>query len=886
VPFPPAIARNQDESFVLEDVADDLCLRAATGGLGRLDRRDGLIERVLAALCSPGGKSVMLVGPPDVGKTALVHELATRLAAGNVPAPLRGQSLWRISANDLIAGARYTGMWQDRARALVQGGRGGTIFAMGDPIGIIDAGRWSESSNNLSRHLRPYAESGELALICECSPEALAAAQKTEPSFVAAFHRVDVPEPPVEEAREILAAAAARLSDDQSVLIDSDAVAAAIELTIRFEPYRSLPGKAVRLLEETVQHAVMRREQAARIAGPDVIESFALRSGLPRIVLSDELPLAVRDVHEFFESRVLGQEEAVSAVVDLVAVAKANLSAPEKPLGSFFFVGPTGVGKTELSKALAEYLFGSRSRIIRFDMAEFGSYDAVQRLIGTAWNSDGEGELTRRVREEPFCVVLLDEIEKAHGDAHDALLAVLGEGRLTDANGRTADFRNAIVIMTSNLGASRSQTAPLGFQGADAIAEADRLRRHFVEQAERFFRPEFVNRIDRVVVFRPLGEETVRTIARRELGKLLLREGIAGRRLLVEVDHDVIDTLAAAGFDPAYGARPLQRAIERSVIEPLSRLIAERVPEPGDLIRLSVQDGRVSVQLEKVARPEPHRAERELEAEPAHLGRLEKQVEQLVEAVSSESETPAARALTEERSELVVATHEPAFWDDPTDAREVLERLYQLERVLDRLDRLLHRTTGLLELARHLRSTRDRTRAHELRHAIAEVGDELRVARLEIEAAHAGPDRGGAVVRVVGIGTDAERWASSLFAMYVAWAERTGREVAGLPSQGTIRIEGLSSFALLRGEQGLHRLDRSEGSQLARVIVSPLDQDGGGGAADEDAVNEVIRVYSQGRRSFVRDTRTGVRVGNLVAVVERGDLDAFLRAELAALVSA
>jgi ATP-dependent Clp protease ATP-binding subunit ClpA len=249
LPFPspgePQLTRSED-GFTLEDFGDELTARAKEGRLGQLDRRDALVERVLVALASPGRSSVMLVGPRDVGKTALVHDVARRLASEAVPPVLRGRPLWRISANELIAGATYTGMWQDRVRVVIARGRAdGTIFAMGDPDAIVDAGRWSKSDNNMARSLRPYVENGELSLICECTPEVFAAAHRSEPSFVDAFHRIDVPEPSVEDAGEILIDAARRIEAGQAVEIDGDALAAALELTRRFEPYRALPGKAL-----------------------------------------------------------------------------------------------------------------------------------------------------------------------------------------------------------------------------------------------------------------------------------------------------------------------------------------------------------------------------------------------------------------------------------------------------------------------------------------------------------------------------------------------------------------------------------------------------------------------------------------------------------------
>jgi ATP-dependent Clp protease ATP-binding subunit ClpC len=582
---------------ILAERGLDLTARAREGALGRLDGRDDLVRRLLLALADPERSSVLLVGPHAVGKTALVHEAAARIASGDVPASLKDATIWRLSANELIAGAQYTGMWQDRAKMLIEALRGGqAICFMDDPVPIVDAGRWSQSDNNVSRFLRPYMESGDISIICETTAEGLAAVRLKEPSFVGAFHRIDVPEPSLELTRSLCAVVAERLGTASGIVVVQDAVEAAVELTRRFEPYRAFPGKAIAALEESVRESPDGGEELHRA---QVTAVFAARTGLPVTLIADDVQLQTKDVRAHFATRVLGQEHATEAMVELITVIKAGLASPDRPLGSFLFVGPTGVGKTELAKALAEYLFGSKERVLRLDMGEYTAGDAVAKLLGSGWQNEDEGELTRRIREQPFSVVLLDEIEKANPLVFDALLSALGEGRLTNAAGITADFRNAIVIMTSNLGATRSQSTTLGF-GASSGDEAD----HYVEEAERFFRPEFFNRIGRIVPFRPLGEETIRQIARRELGRLLLLEGITRRKLLVEVDDPVIEVLGSEGFHPRYGARPLQRAIERAVISPLARLVVDRSPGPGDLARVLLRDGEIAVELTRVEEPE------------------------------------------------------------------------------------------------------------------------------------------------------------------------------------------------------------------------------------------------------------------------------------------
>ncbi|MDP1849483.1 MAG: AAA family ATPase [Solirubrobacteraceae bacterium] len=870
-------------SFI-ERTGDDLTARAAAGTIGRLDRRDPLVERVLAALSADGRASVMLVGPSDVGKSAMTNEIAARLAADEVPPALSGLRLIRISANELIAGAQYTGQWQERARRLVRFGRDtGAIVAMGDPLGIVDAGRWSQSDNNLSRVLRTYVEQGELRLICEATSESLGATRKLEPSFADAFHRVDVPEPDVEAAHEILAAAARRLEVNHDVRLHDEALQAALELTRRFEPYRALPGKAVRVLEEATQVAA---DGADRALGREAVtRAFARRTGLPLAMLSDEIALRTSDARAFFEERVLGQPEAVEAMVDLVAVVKAGLNDGSKPLGTFFFVGPTGVGKTELSKSLAEYLFGSRERLLRFDMGEYSAGDALARLTGSAWQRGDEGELTRRVREQPFCVILLDEIEKAHRDVFDVLLSALGEARLTDASGRLADLRNAIVIMTSNLGATRSGSAGVGFVDAPAGEERAALRRHYVEQAERFFRPEFFNRIDHVLAFDALDEATIRRIARREVGRLLMREGITRRRLLVEIDDAVVERLAAQGFHPRYGARPLQREIERAVIRPLARLIVEQRPGPGDLVRLSAAgaQGEIALEVHRVREPRPARRAAaggvDGAAGPAQatLGRVATQVRRLMERIDAEAAGPVPSAVGQELSRLLDESNAPGFWDDQETARHTLTRVYQLQRAVDGLRAVRGRAEGLVELAGQMRSRRDPGRLAELRRALTECEEQLALSRLELAGAAAGPDEPDAVLTFTAVGGEAVPWADELLAMYGTWAQRTGREAtrpAG--ATGTLVVSGPASYALLTTEAGLHRRDGPDrGRRLVRVSVS---LPGEPHAADGPDPGAVVRIYQDGTRSGVRDPRTGVRVGNVGAVLREGRIDEFLLA--------
>lgn len=908
----------------------NLSEQAQQGRLARAERREQLVERMLVALAGPGKNSVMLVGRPDVGKTALLHEVVERMRTGKAPASLKDREVWFVTANNLIAGMKYTGEWQGRTQRLIaQARKGRQILYMGDPNEILDAGRWSGSDNNMGRFLRPYIESGDLTIICECSPEAYAAALKSEPSFVHAFQRIDVPEADEADTLAILASVARRQESLRNLHIDAGALAALLDLSRRFMPYRAFPGKAVSLLDAMLRDALPNQEKSAttlKLGRSEAISSFARLTGLPEAIISDQVPLSLADVRSYFEERLLGQSDGVDAMVDLVTVIKAGLHDPNKPLGSFFFVGPTGVGKTELAKVLAEFLFGSRDRLIRLDMGEYATPDAVTRLIGNAWRDEkNEGELTRRVREQPFSVVLFDELEKAHHDVFDVLLGVLGEGRLTNAGGRSTDFRNTIIIMASNLGASRREMQSIGFNSQDTNGDGDsnaRLRAHFIKEAEHFFRPEFFNRIDRIVVFRPLGYNAMRLITRRELGKLLMREGIVRRNLLVEIDDAVIETLLNSGFHPLYGARPLQREIERMVILPLARLLVSQ--EAGNrLLRFSVQKSQINLSFVELDTPDDlvemvsdkPMPDRVLETDLSSLLRAS---QELLDQCFAEAASPTVQRLRRLVSQLLQRTHEPSFWDTPSEARNVLGRIYHLERVLKRLEILTERAEGLVFKGKTIRTHRDRRSVPGFASNLEQVRAEFDYLQVEILSADAGPGHDQALLRILPLGRDSQEWTEQLMAMYIAWAKRKGYEYTPLDlhelsasqhgnrrrasqdqhQPSLLLVQGNNVYEFLRSEVGIHKLlsGPSEARKrcLARVQLYLLNESVSDDdtaalyamimqviAQGEDGEDEsIIRIYNHGRYRFVRDARSGLRINDLSAVLEDGQIDPFVLAYL------
>jgi ATP-dependent Clp protease ATP-binding subunit ClpC len=508
-------------------------------------------------------------------------------------------------------------------------------------------------------------------------------------------------------------------------------------------------------------------------------------------------------VRAFFESRVVGQPEALDAVVDLVTLVKAGLTDPNKPFGVLLFVGPTGVGKTEMARALAEMLFGDPGRMTRLDMSEYATYEAYERLIGVGQTP---GLLTATVRERPFSVLLFDEIEKAHFNVFDLCLQIFDAGRLTDNHGRTADFRRTIIVMTSNVGSRVATEAPVGFgQRVPPPPDASVTLR----ELSRSFRPEFLNRIDRIVTFRPLSAETAEKIARRELDRVVERSGIARRRLVVAPDPEVVPLLLREGYSPAYGARPLKRTVERLVLLPVARAIASGEARPGSLLRLVARRGRIEVEVEAPESPEGAPPQPPARAVPVgeRAARLEALVGQLREQ---------AAPLTDRKSELLSRAAAPGLWDNRAAAQALYDEVFRIDGVLGALEELGRAVGEQGEAARQPRaSDRDLARVDE------------RLDALEGRARHVGSlvacrdprdlaDAFVVLTRVArhGPGLDA---VGTLARMYLHLCRRHHLEVevlddrqGGDPPEDVIVLQasGAGAYTLLAGEAGLHQVTR------------------------------------------------------------------------------
>lgn len=549
--------------------------------LDRASLRDQEVRELFDLLAARDRRPVLLVGPRQVGKTTVLHEVVFRRVAEKKSPFVNRECVWLLSPQRLISGMSYVGQWEARLLAILKHARKRHhVLYFDDLVGLFLAGISASSTLSAAQVLKPYMDRREVRVVGEMTPEALRVLQERDRSFADLFHILPLREPSDAETLRVLIGVQRRLEGKHQCGFDLDVLPTVIDLQRRYERSAAFPGKAARMLTRLAVKATAEEvrgtadtpenddpfEPVKIVTRDGTLKEFQAQSGLSLAFLDQRARLDRAEILAALTSQVIGQDEAVEAAANVIAVAKARLNDPERPLAAFLFLGPTGVGKTETAKAVARYLFGDGDRLLRFDMNEYVNEGSAARLVGTF--SHPEGLLTAAIRRQPFAVVLLDEIEKADPEVFDLLLQLLGEGRLTDALGRTADFTNAIVIMTSNLGV-REAEAQIGFrEGSGAAAQ------NYTIAAEKFFRPEFFNRLDRVVPFRRLSREHMSTIAERLVNDVLNREGFRQRKCVLNVTAAALDRVIDAGFDPTLGARAMKRAVERQLTQPAAVRLA------------------------------------------------------------------------------------------------------------------------------------------------------------------------------------------------------------------------------------------------------------------------------------------------------------------------
>lgn len=583
----------------------DLTRRAAEGQLDPVFCREAELDRMVEILCRRQKNNPCLVGEPGVGKTALAEGLAQRIAQGQVPQALQGRRLLALDLASLVAGTKYRGDFEERFKNLLEElVRDGTAILFVDELHTVVGAGAAEGAIDASSILKPVLARGELQFIGATTNQEFRAYIQKDAALERRFGRVQLEEPSPDSAEAILEGLAPRYERYHGVKLPPDALHAAVELSVRYLPGRCLPDKAIDLVDEACAAARIQAEQegdAAPVLGVEQIARVvAQASGVPACRVGEQERERLARLEQRLNDQVVGQPQATAAVAGAIRRSRTGLGEPGRPMGAMLFLGPTGVGKTALAKALAVSWFGSEKALLRFDMSEYQEQHTVARLLGAPpgyVGHDEGGQLTEAVRRRPYSVVLFDEIEKAHPEIQTLLLQLLEEGQLTDAMGRKADFRNTIVLLTANLGARflAGQSTPLGFAASEETA-FDRQAAQAVEEAKRWLRPELVGRLDEMIVFRPLGEQSLCAIAERLLDQLEQRAAHSGLTL----HHtDRVGPALAARARSAYGARELRRQVDRAVEQALAdRIAAGDAPDGGRWLADCTENGEITLQAE------------------------------------------------------------------------------------------------------------------------------------------------------------------------------------------------------------------------------------------------------------------------------------------------
>jgi ATP-dependent Clp protease ATP-binding subunit ClpA len=520
--------------------------------------------------------NVLITGKPGVGKSAVLKQALRKVHALTKDHP-RPRTFRRILAQRITASTKYLGQWQELVEGLIRELKwtNGVLWVEDIMQLLSTGGQGAEDS--VAAFMQSYLQDGELQIVGELTPNQLDRLRTLLPGFGELFQVVAIPEMEERTVWSILEKFAAYTRQNQGIGIPPESQQLAYRLLRRYYPYEQFPGKGIKFLAQCVNEA--RLHEQKEIGTEAILTQFTRQTGLPEVFLRDDLLLDQEELRTYFSSRIIGQPDAVETLCDIVKIYKAGLNNPHKPITTLLFAGPTGVGKTASAKALADYFFGKgqrKSPLVRIDMSEFKIPGQLTRLIGDRYET---GHLVREIRERPFAVLLLDEVEKADPSVYDALLTVLDEGILADAFGRVTDFRNTIIILTTNLGSNYRQSIGFG--------DSAPSRQRFIAAVEKHFRPEFVNRLDHMVLFNALNRDDIRQIARKELLELSHREGIARFELSLSYSDRLVDFLADTGFDERYGARPLQRALEDHIVHPLSKWLLKN---PSDQARSLLLD--------------------------------------------------------------------------------------------------------------------------------------------------------------------------------------------------------------------------------------------------------------------------------------------------------
>ncbi|MGO1071600.1 AAA family ATPase [Lysobacter sp. CA199] len=835
------------------------------------------LDRLYELLNGDPAASVLVSGEHGVGKTVLIDQLCERLRG-------EGWLLFEASAAEILSGQVYIGELEARVREMLSVlNRKRALWRAPEFFDLLNKGSHKHDPHGVLDLLLPAIERGQLLVIGEITPRQLAQLLVARSVIKHHFEILNVA--PIEAAAlEPIAAEWARVEGERlgRPVADARTLGEAARMAAQYFPEQQEPGRLLRLLGDALQAACAQEPPQLPLDAERLLATIAQRSGLPLDVIDDRQSLDLERLRAFFRQRVIGQDEAVDALLDRIALLKAGLTDNGRPIGVFLFAGPTGTGKTELAKALGELLFGSDERLLRLDMSEFQSEDSAWRLTADEGGASGVRSLTSRIREQPFSVVLLDEFEKAHPKVWDLFLQVFDDARLSDRSGHTADFRHSIIILTSNVGSTISRSAGPGFTSVRGGYSRDAVEKALFET----FRREFINRLDRVVLFNPLDRSLMREILHKELGRVLTRRGLRNRDWSVEWEPSAIEFLLDRGFTPDLGARPLRRAIEHYLLAPLARSIVEHRAPQGDQF-LFVRSAGDKLEVEFI---DP---ERSLAAPPAtgtgpEPARESDDLRDLVYAPATDTDAVArldARlaALEDlvlglqwrgEREADYARMSASEFWNS-AERHGVLDRIERRDRIESALDTAVRM---------HQRLSRDGGNASfaqsltQLLFLLGLAVDALRAQRpqdalVEIDISESAQQRHGDDLRL---------WWQRVLAMYQGWAQRRNMRVQVLREDrercsAWLAVSGFGAFDLLENESGLHIFEGKVDDTTHRVsVLVQVAPDLPGRPRQSQGAPEgerrICRRYRQAPSPLVRDGMRGWRSGRLDRVLA-GEFD-------------
>lgn len=663
-----AVGKEKPKTPLVDQLAVDLTALAEEGKLDPVIGRQMEIERVIQILARRTKNNPALIGEPGVGKTAIVEGLAQRIIEGEVPAPLLDKRVLQLDVGSLVAGTMYRGQFEERLKRVIDELKSsGSILFIDEVHMLVGAGS-AGSSVDAANILKPALSRGELQVIGATTSEEYRKYIESDAALERRFQPITVNEPTVEETIQILKGIRSAYEEHHRLTIADEALDAAARLSSRYVTERFLPDKAIDLIDESASRVRMYKSPQARsmkellkelrearanhslavedgrfddaqelqdrqgelehqfeqlrtgwdratspiVTADDIAEVVSMWTGVPVMQMAQEESVRLLHMEDELKRWIIGQDEAIESISKAVRRARSGLKDPRRPIGSFIFLGPTGVGKTELTKALARFLFGSDEALIQLDMSEFMERHTVSRLVGAPPGYVGyeeAGQLTEAIRRRPYSIVVFDEVEKAHPEAHNMLLQIMEEGHLSDAKGHKVDFRNTIIVMTSNIGADmiKRQTS-LGFAAEkDSQVEEkeayDDMRKKLLDSLKRVFRPEFINRLDSVIVFHALSRENLRQIVEIEIEKVA--ERLKDHNLRLEATEAALDQLATEGYDPDMGARPLRRVIQQKIEDRLSDALLAKEFMDGDVIQIDVDENKEIILQREESASEP-----------------------------------------------------------------------------------------------------------------------------------------------------------------------------------------------------------------------------------------------------------------------------------------